>query len=202
MLQTCYLLGPTPLFCSAGMRSSGAGWQAVKGLWALVLLLALAALVLRLRGRSLPLRVPFGHRSSAAPDPSAPQGVTREAAVDSVSHAVEDVQLSSASLQHALAALPAPSPTPPGWFEAAAPWTAPPGTNFTYQGLHDKLTALLSVQASPAGWVSILTMSAGIKVPSGVPACKQHPFRPSRAMLCCAEVRGKLCVYAAQVSAM
>ena len=143
-------------------------------MWALVLLLSLAALGLRLRGRSLPLRVPFGHRSSAAPAPNAPQGVTREAAVDSVSHAVQDVQLSSASLQHALAALPAPSPMPPGWFEAAAPWTAPPGTNFTYQGLHDKLTALLSVQASPAGWVSILTMSAGIKVPSGVPACKQR----------------------------
>lgn len=53
-------------------------------------------------------------------------------------------------------------------FEPAAPWTALQGTSFLYHGLHADLEALLEVQASPGRWVSIITMTAAIKVLSVV----------------------------------
>lgn len=49
-------------------------------------------------------------------------------------------------------------------YELAAPWTAPRGTLLPYQGLHDNLEELLKVQASPGGWVSLITMTAAIQV--------------------------------------
>lgn len=55
-----------------------------------------------------------------------------------------------------------------GGFEPAAPWTAPQGTSLPYQNLQNQLDELLKVQASPHNWVSILTMTAAIKVRGGM----------------------------------
>lgn len=48
-------------------------------------------------------------------------------------------------------------------YEAAAPWTAPPGTTFPYTNLENDLTRLLEVQASEHRWISMVTMTAKIK---------------------------------------
>lgn len=46
-------------------------------------------------------------------------------------------------------------------WESAAPWTAPPGTTFPYQGLENDLDRLLQVQASPFRWVSMVRCAVG-----------------------------------------